>query len=65
MRAAAPIAFVACLVLALSWFSSRAVNPEAELFDHALAELDHFAMIGNALHREMIELGERRHAAEL
>ena len=53
MRAAAPVAFVACLVLALTWFSFRAVNPEAELFDHALAELDHFAMIANALHRDV------------
>ncbi|HTO60834.1 MAG TPA: two-component system VirA-like sensor kinase [Bradyrhizobium sp.] len=53
MRAAAPIAFVACLVLALTWFSYRAVNPEAELFDHALADLDHFAMVGNALHRDV------------
>jgi signal transduction histidine kinase len=53
MRAAPPIAFVACLVLALTWFSLRAVNPEAELFDHALADLDHFAMIGNALHRDV------------
>jgi signal transduction histidine kinase len=53
MRAAAPIAFVACLVLALTWFSFRAVNPEAELFDHALSDLNHFAMIGNALHRDV------------
>jgi len=53
MTAAPPIAFVACLVFALTWFSFRAVNPEAELFDHALADLDHFAMIGNALHRDV------------
>ena len=53
MRTAPPIAIVACLVLALTWFSFRSVNPEAELFDHALADLDHFAMIGNALHRDV------------
>ena len=47
MRTAPPIVVVASLVLALTWFSLRSVNPEAELFDHTLADLDHFAMIEN------------------
>ena len=53
MKAAAPIATVTCLVLALTWFSFRAVNPEAELFDHALAKVDRFAMTENALYRDV------------
>jgi signal transduction histidine kinase len=53
MRTAPPIVVVASLVLALTWFSLRSVNPEAELFDHTLADLDHFAMIENALYRDV------------
>ncbi len=40
-------------MLLLTWFSWRAVNPEAELFDHALAELNQFGMIENALSRDV------------
>jgi 5'-deoxynucleotidase YfbR-like HD superfamily hydrolase len=53
MKATTPIMAVVCLVLALTWFSFRAVNPEAELFDHALAKVDRFAMTENALYRDV------------
>jgi signal transduction histidine kinase len=53
MRAAPPIAIVSCLVAALTWFSVRAANPDAELFDLALGELDHVGMIEDALHRDV------------
>ncbi len=47
------VSAVACVVLLLTWLSLRAVNPEAEVFDHALAEIDHFAMLENALYRDV------------
>jgi signal transduction histidine kinase len=53
VRAAPAIATVVCLVLLLTLFSLRAANPEAELFDRALTELDRFAMSENALHRDV------------
>jgi signal transduction histidine kinase len=53
MRAAPATAIVVCLVLLLTWLSLRAVNPEAELFDRALAELDRFGMIENTLYRDV------------
>src|SRR5262249_12113226 len=40
-------------VVVLTWLSLRAINPEAEMFDVAIAELDHFAMIENALYRDV------------
>jgi signal transduction histidine kinase len=53
MRGAPQIATVVCLVLLLTWFAMLAADPEAEVFDHALAELDHFGMIENALYRDV------------
>ncbi|MGE5158790.1 MAG: two-component system VirA-like sensor kinase [Gemmatimonas sp.] len=53
MRAVPATAIVVLLVALLTWFLSRAFNPEAELFDHALAELDRFGMIENALSRDI------------
>ena len=53
MKFAPAVSIIAALVLLLSWLSWRAVNPEAELFDHALAEIDHFAMLENALYRDV------------
>ena len=53
MRIAPAASVVACLVLLLSWLSLRAVNPEAELFDRALMEIDHFTMLENALYRDV------------
>src|SRR5579864_6852334 len=53
MRAAPAAVIVAVLVTLLTWFSYHAVNPRAELFDHALAELNRFGMIENALYRDV------------
>ena len=53
MRIAAAASVAACLVLLLSWLSLRAVNPEAELFDRSLTEIDHFTMLENALYRDV------------
>jgi len=51
---ALPAAVTASLaVLLLTWLSLRAINPEAEAFDVAIMELDHFAMIENALYRDV------------
>jgi signal transduction histidine kinase len=53
MRVAPQIATVLGLVLLLTWFAMVAADPEAEVFEHALAELDHFGMIQNALDRDV------------
>jgi signal transduction histidine kinase len=53
MRAALTTAIFVTLVLLLTWLSLRAVNPEAELFDHALMELNRFAMLEAALYRDV------------
>ena len=47
----AMMAFV--FVVVLTWLSLRAINPEAETFDVAVAELDRFAMTENALYRDV------------
>jgi len=39
------VSAVVCVVLLLTWLSLRAINPRAEIFDRALAEIDHFAML--------------------
>jgi signal transduction histidine kinase/CheY-like chemotaxis protein len=49
MRAIQAAAIVVFLILLLTWLSLRAFNPEAELFDRAIVELDRFALIENAL----------------
>ena len=53
MRLTPVVAIVSFLVLLLTWLSLRAINPEAELFDQALAEIDHFATMENALYRDV------------
>ncbi|WP_426419701.1 two-component system VirA-like sensor kinase [Bradyrhizobium genosp. A] len=53
MRAAQAIAIVVALILLLTWLSLRAFDPQAELFDRALVELDYFATIENALYRDV------------
>jgi signal transduction histidine kinase/ActR/RegA family two-component response regulator len=53
MKFAPAVSIIVALVLLLTWLSWRAVNPEAELFDHALAEIDHFAVLENALYRDV------------
>src|SRR5262249_11841097 len=47
------VSAVVCVVLLLTWLSLRAINPQAEIFDRALAEIDHFAMLENALYRDV------------
>lgn len=53
MKFAPALSIIAALVLLLTWLSLRAINPEAEMFDHALAEVDHFAMLESALYRDV------------
>ena len=53
MRATPAVAIVPLLVLLLTWLSLRAINPEAELFDIALGGLDRFAVLENALYRDV------------
>jgi len=53
MKFAPAVSMIAAMVLLLTWLSLRAINPEAELFDRALAEIDHFAMLENALYRDV------------
>jgi signal transduction histidine kinase/CheY-like chemotaxis protein len=54
MRLTPSVVAVPLLLLLLTWLSLRAVNPEAELFDRALEALDHFAIVENALHRDVL-----------
>jgi signal transduction histidine kinase len=54
MNIASQVVKVFCLVLLLTWFSLRALNPEAELFDRALAELDHFETVESMLYRDLL-----------
>jgi signal transduction histidine kinase len=53
MRVFPAAATAVLVVVLLTWLSLRALNPEAEMFDVALSELDHFAMIENALYRDV------------
>ena len=54
MKIASHAVTVICLVLLLTWFSLRALNPEAEQFDRALAELDHFETLESMLYRDLL-----------
>lgn len=53
MKLTPVVAIVSLLVVLLTWLSLRAINPEAELFDRALAEIDRFATVENALYRDV------------
>jgi signal transduction histidine kinase len=53
MKAAKATAICVALILLLTWLSLRAFDPQAELFDRALVELDRFATIENALYRDV------------
>ncbi|MEA2865941.1 MAG: hypothetical protein QOE39_656 [Bradyrhizobium sp.] len=53
MKITPAAAIVPILVVLLTWLSLRAINPEAEMFDHALGELDRFSMIESALYRDV------------
>ncbi|MBV9562447.1 MAG: two-component system VirA-like sensor kinase [Bradyrhizobium sp.] len=48
--AAATVGF---LIVLLTWLSLRAVNPEAEGFDHAFTEIERFGMVENGLYRDV------------
>ena len=54
MKLTSQIATIVGLVVLLTWLSYRAIDPEAERFDQALAELDRFGMIENALYHDVI-----------
>jgi signal transduction histidine kinase len=53
MKVVPAASIVAGLVLLLSWLSVRATNPEAEMFDRSLAEIDRFAVLENELYRDI------------
>jgi hypothetical protein len=53
MKTVLAAATVASLILLLTWLSIHAIDPQAELFDHALTELDRFVTIENALYRDV------------
>jgi signal transduction histidine kinase len=54
MRIAPVAAAIPILLLLLTWLSFRAINRDAELFDHALGALDRFAVIESALQRDVL-----------
>lgn len=54
MRWTPTIAAVPLLLMLLTWLSLRAVDTDAERFDRALAALDYFAIVENALHRDVL-----------
>lgn len=53
MRVISAAVIVSLLVLLLTFLSLRAIDPEAELFDLALGELDRFSVLENALYRDV------------
>jgi signal transduction histidine kinase/FixJ family two-component response regulator len=53
MRLSPGVIVFPVLIALLTWLSMSAFNPEAELFDSALTELDHFATVENALYRDV------------
>ena len=54
MRVTSAAVIVSLLVLLLTFLSLRAIDPQAELFDRALGELDRFATLENALYRDVL-----------
>jgi signal transduction histidine kinase len=44
---------VPLLILLLTWLAVRAINPNVDLFDQALGDLDRFEMAENALYRDV------------
>jgi signal transduction histidine kinase len=54
MRVAPAIAAVPLLVVLLTWLSARAIDPDAERFDQALAEMDRFELLEAELHRDVL-----------
>ncbi|HEX9464440.1 MAG TPA: two-component system VirA-like sensor kinase [Alphaproteobacteria bacterium] len=54
MRLTPGIAAVPLLLVLLTWLSLRAVDTDAERYDRALEALDYFAIVENALHRDVL-----------
>jgi len=54
MRMIAAFAAVPLLILVLSWLALRANHPDAELFDHALSNIEEFTTAEAALHRDVL-----------
>ncbi len=54
MRLTPAAAAVPVLLVLLSWLSFRAIDPDAERYDRALKALDRFAMVENALQRDVL-----------
>ena len=54
MRTTPVVATIPLLLLLLTWLSFRALNADAELFDHALGALDRFTMVESALQRDVL-----------
>jgi signal transduction histidine kinase len=53
MRLVPSAVAVPLLILLLTWLSVRATNPNVDLFDQALGDLDRFEMAENALYRDV------------
>jgi signal transduction histidine kinase/FixJ family two-component response regulator len=53
MKLIASAVAVPLLILLLTWLAVRAVNPNVDLFDQALVQLDRFEMAENALYRDV------------
>lgn len=49
-----PLAVAGFLLVALTWFSFRGLNLDAERFDRALQSLDHFGLAERALQRDIL-----------
>jgi signal transduction histidine kinase/ActR/RegA family two-component response regulator len=54
MRVTPTVAAMPLLLVLLTWLSVRAINSDAELFDRALAALDHVVVLENALNRDAL-----------
>jgi hypothetical protein len=54
MKVTPAAATMLLLLVLLSWLSLRAVNTDAELFDHALAAFDDFTRQESTLHRDVL-----------
>jgi signal transduction histidine kinase/CheY-like chemotaxis protein len=54
MRFAPGVLAVPLLILLLTWLSLRAVETNTDLFDRTLGEMDHFARLEAALHRDVL-----------
>jgi hypothetical protein len=54
MRITPAVVAIPLLVVLLTWLSLRAADPDAERFDHALAELDRFELLEAELNRDVL-----------